>query len=121
MGSLIGAALCAAGALAHDLAPIAYPLLGVALASVFPMGVVWYARLSPRDSDGVSMVMLFAMLGGVIGPGGVDLAVAHLGVRVVPVALAILAGLDFAAFASLAYGPGRRSSTTPLDPSNSPG
>ncbi len=121
LGSLIGAALCAAGALAHDLAPIAYPLLGVALASVFPMGVVWYARLSPRDSDGVSMVMLFAMLGGVIGPGGVDLAVAHLGVRVVPVALAILAGLDFAAFASLAYGPGRRSSTTPLGSSNSPG
>ncbi len=108
LASLIGAAVCAAGALAHDLAPVAYPLLGVALASVFPMGVVWYARLSPRDSDGVSMVMLFAMLGGVIGPGGVDVAVAHLGVRVVPVALTVLAILDLAVFASLARVPRRR-------------
>ncbi len=105
--SLAAGILCAAAALAHVLAPVAYPLLGVALASVFPIGLVWYARLSPLDSDGVSMVMLFAMIGGVIGPGGVDLAVAHVGVRVVPLALAILAVLDLAVFASLTRRPPR--------------
>ena len=121
LASLIGAALCAISAVAHDIAPVAYPLLGVALASVFPMGVAWYARLSPRDSDGVSMVMLFAMLGGVIGPGGVDVAVAHLGVRVVPVALAVLAALDLVAFASLTRGSRRHSSGAPAATSDSPG
>lgn len=101
IGGLILAIACAGAATVHDIAPVAYPLLGVALASVFPMGLVWYTRLSPRDSNGVSLVMLFAMLGGVIGPVVVDLTVARLGVRAVPMTLAVLACLDLAVFASL--------------------
>ena len=80
---------------------VSYPLLGLILASVFPMGLMWYSRLVPFDSDGVTIILFAMMAGGVIGPGGVSLLVSHFGVRVIPFAFAGLAVVDLAIFTSI--------------------
>lgn len=80
---------------------VCYPLLGLILASVFPMGLMWYSRLVPFDSDGITIILFSMMAGGVIGPGGVSLLVSHLGVHVIPFAFASFAVVDLAIFASI--------------------
>ncbi len=100
---LIGLALATALSLvahADPLAPVAYPLLGLVVASVFPMGLIWYTKLCPHDSDGLSMLIIFMMIGGVGGPGIVSLLISHFGVHAVPFALATFAAVDLAIFLS---------------------
>jgi fucose permease len=87
-------------ALADPLAPYAYPLLGLIIASIFPMGLIWYTVLCPHDSDGLSLLIFFMMIGGVAGPGVVSLMVSHFGVHVVPFVLATFAILALGTFAS---------------------
>jgi hypothetical protein len=82
------------------LAPYAYPLLGLVLASVYPMGLIWYTVLCPHDSDGLALLILFMMFGGVFGPGVESLMVSAFGVHVVPLVIAAFAALDIAVFAS---------------------
>jgi hypothetical protein len=64
------------------------------------MGLIWYTTLCPHDSDGLSLLILFLMIGGVAGPGVISLLVSHFGVHVMPVALAIFAVLSLAVFFS---------------------
>ena len=80
---------------------VSYPLLGLILASVFPMGLLWYTRLVPFDSDGITIILFAMMAGGIIGPGGISLLVSHFGVRVIPYSLATLAVVDLGLFASV--------------------
>lgn len=87
-------------ALADPIAPYAYPLLGLIIASIFPMGLIWYTLLCPHDSDGLSLLILFMMIGGVAGPALVSLMVSHFGVHVVPFVLAAFAVTAFSVFAS---------------------
>jgi FHS family glucose/mannose:H+ symporter-like MFS transporter len=84
----------------NPVAPYAFPLLGLIIASIFPMGLIWYTTLCPHDSDGLSMLILFMMIGGVAGPGLISLLVSHFGVHVVPFAIATFAALDFGVFFS---------------------
>ena len=85
----------------NHVALVTYPLLGLILASVFPMGLVWYTRLLPHDSDGITMMLFAMMAGGVIGPGTVSVLVAHLGVHVIPYAFAAFSLVDLLIFASI--------------------
>ncbi|MDH2904522.1 MAG: MFS transporter [Actinomycetota bacterium] len=101
LGGLSLAVLADLAATSNHLALATYPLLGLILASVFPMGLVWYTRLLPHDSDGVTLILFAMMAGGVIGPGGVSLLVSHFGVRAIPFAFAGFAALDLAIFASI--------------------
>lgn len=94
----IVADLCATS---NHLAFAAYPALGLILASVFPMGLVWFTRLLPHDSDGITLILFAMMAGGVIGPGGVSLLVSHVGVGAIPYAFAAFAAIDLAIFASI--------------------
>lgn len=84
----------------HVIALAGYPLLGLVLASVFPMGLVWYTLLIPEDHDGLALLILFMMAGGVLGPGLVSVMVSVAGVHVVPLVIAALAVADIAVFAS---------------------
>lgn len=81
-------------------APFAYPLAGVALASVFPLGLHRFTELSPDDHDGVASLVLIGMLGGILGSGAENVAVAALGLDAVPFVAAGLAALCLAVFAS---------------------
>jgi fucose permease len=81
-------------------APYAYPLLGLALASVYPMGLIWYTVLCPHDNDGLALIIFCMMVGGIIGPGLESVMVSLAGVRVVPLVIASFAALDLVVFAS---------------------
>lgn len=101
LGGLVLAIFADLGATSNHLALVTYPLLGLILATVFPMGLMWYTRLLPHDSDGISLILFAMMAGGVIGPGGVSLLVSHFGVHVIPYTFAGLALIDVALFASI--------------------
>jgi fucose permease len=98
---LVGLAVTAALALAASvdgLAPAAYPLAGLSLALVYPMGLIWFTNLNPGDGDGVAILILTMMAGGVIGPALTGAAVSVAGVRAVPVCVAAFAAADLAVF-----------------------
>jgi MFS transporter, FHS family, glucose/mannose:H+ symporter len=100
LGGLVLAVVLSLLALVNPIAPYAFPLLGLIIASIFPMGLIWYTTLCPHDSDGLSLLILFLMIGGVAGPGAISLLVSHFGVHVAPVALAIFAVLSLSVFFS---------------------
>jgi fucose permease len=89
-GLAVAAALCG-GAYATGAAPFLYPLVGFALALVYPMGLIWYTALIPHDGDGVALLILCMMAGGVIGPAIESVAVSAFGIRVVPIVLGAFA------------------------------
>ncbi len=101
LGGLVLAIFADLGGISNHVALVSYPLLGLILASVFPMGLLWYTRLLPHDSDGITILIFAMMAGGVIGPGGVSLLVSHFGVHVIPYAFASFAAIDLAIFASI--------------------
>lgn len=100
LAGLAGAIFVCLAAFSSTIAPYAYPLLGLILASIFPMGLMWYSILCPHDSDGISWLILFMMIGGVAGPGALSLMVSQFGVHVVPLTIATFAALDLLAFLS---------------------
>jgi len=71
--------------------PVAYVLTGLALAPIFPTGIVWLAKLRPGDSRATSWLFPAAMAGGIAGPGAIGLVVADFGVGWAPLVLALLA------------------------------
>lgn len=101
LGGLVLAIVADLAATSNHVALVSYPLLGLILASVFPMGLLWYTRLVPHDSDGITIILFAMMAGGVIGPGSVSLLVSHFGVHVIPFAFASFAAIDLAVFASI--------------------
>ena len=101
LGGLVAAVFCELAATSNHVALFSYPLMGLIIASVFPMGLVWYTRLLPHDSDGVTIILFAMMAGGIIGPGTVSLLVAHMGVHVIPLAFAAFTLIDLAIFASI--------------------
>lgn len=79
-------------------APAAYVLTGLALAPIFPTGVVWLAKLLPRDARATSWLFPAAMVGGVTIPAGIGLAVARVGLGGAPVVLFAVATAMLLAF-----------------------
>jgi fucose permease len=98
LGGLSFGAILGVAASSHHLAAYAYPVMGLSLASVYPMGLIWYTVLCPHDSDGLALIILFMMAGGVLGPGGESLMVSLVGIHVVPYVVAAFAALDVGAF-----------------------
>jgi FHS family glucose/mannose:H+ symporter-like MFS transporter len=97
---LAAAAVLCAVALVTGAAPYVYPVVGLAIALVYPMAFIWYATLCPHDDDGVALLILCMMAGGVIGPAVESLVVSSFGIHVVPMVLSSFAALTFVAFAS---------------------
>jgi FHS family glucose/mannose:H+ symporter-like MFS transporter len=100
LGGLTTAAVLCVLALVTGAAPYVYPLVGLSIALVYPMALIWYATLCPHDDDGVALLILCMMAGGVIGPAVESLMVSSFGIHVVPVVLASFAALTLVAFAS---------------------
>ena len=80
-------------------APFAYVVAGLALAPIFPTGLVWLAKLLPGDASATSWLFPGAMVGGAIIPAGIGLVIAQVGVGAAPVALSGVALAAFLAFA----------------------
>jgi len=79
------------------LAPWPYIAAGLALAPIFPTGIVWLAKLRPGDSRATSWLFPAASVGGITGPGAIGLVIAGFGVGWTPVVLALVgAGMSTA-------------------------
>ncbi len=100
LGGLASAVVFCLIALVTGAAPYVYPFVGLSIALVYPMGLVWYSSLCPHDDDGVALLILCMMAGGVIGPAIESLMVSSFGIHVVPIVLASFAGLTMVTFAS---------------------
>src|SRR2546422_940338 len=99
---LTGAGMAAVGLLAATagiLAPWAYLVTGLALAPIFPTGIVWLAKLRPGDSRATSWLFPAASIGGIAGPGAIGSVIAQAGVSWAPAVLAVVAiGMSVAFF-----------------------
>ena len=80
LGGTAVAALALLAALFGPAAPVAYVVTGLAVAPIFPTGVVWLARLRPGDSRATSWLFPAAMVGGAVVPGGVGVVIARFGI-----------------------------------------
>jgi FHS family glucose/mannose:H+ symporter-like MFS transporter len=98
LGGSVVATVALLAATVGPIAPAAYVVTGLALAPIFPTGIVWLARLRPGDSRATSWLFPAASVGGVLGPGAIGVVVAEFGVRWAPVVLATVAILMTAAF-----------------------
>ncbi len=89
-----GAAVCAVAllsALIPAAAPVAYIVAGLAIAPIFPTGIVWLAKLRPGDARVTSWLFPASMVGGAIIPGGIGAVLARFGIGVAPAVLSLVA------------------------------
>ncbi len=100
LGGLVLAVVLVLVSSVASLAPYAYPLVGFVIASIFPMGLMWYTTLCPNDSDGLSLMIFVMMAGGFLVPALVSVSVSHVGVRSVPFVLAAVLLGDLGCFLS---------------------
>jgi FHS family glucose/mannose:H+ symporter-like MFS transporter len=85
-------------ALSGQAAPIAYLVTGLAIAPVFPTGLVWLAQLRPGDSRATSWMFPATMVGGGIIPAGIGVVIAGVGLEWAPAVLSAVAIITLAAF-----------------------
>jgi len=85
------AAIALLVALVPRAAPFAYIASGLALAPVFPTGIVWLAKLRPADARATSWLFPASMVGGAIIPGGIGAVIARFGIGWAPALLSIVA------------------------------
>ena len=91
---IIGSAVAAAALLAALIpaaAPVAYILAGLAIAPIFPTGIVWLAKLRPGDARATSWLFPASMLGGAVVPAGISAVIGRFGIGLTPVVLSIVA------------------------------
>jgi MFS transporter, FHS family, glucose/mannose:H+ symporter len=96
-GSAVGTLALLAASIGA-LAPFAYVAAGLAIAPIFPTGIVWLARLRPGDSRATAWLYPAASIGGTFGPGVIGVVIAGAGVAWAPAVLALVALGMFAAF-----------------------
>lgn len=102
------AAIALLGALNPTLAPVAYVVTGLALAPIFPTGIVWLAKLRPGDARATSWLFPASMVGGAIVPGTIGAVIARFGIGWAPAVLSLVALGCLAAFSMAASGSGSR-------------
>ena len=91
LAGAVVATLALIAATVGAVAPVAYIIAGLAMAPIFPTGIVWLARLRPGDSRATSWLFPAASIGGTLGPGSIGVVIAHAGVGWTPVVLAAVA------------------------------
>ncbi|HEX9098553.1 MAG TPA: MFS transporter [Candidatus Dormibacteraeota bacterium] len=85
------AAIALLSALIPGAAPIAFIVAGLAIAPIFPTGIVWLAKLRPGDSRATSWLFPASMVGGAIIPGGIGAVIARFGIGFAPAVLSLVA------------------------------
>ncbi len=85
-------------ALSGRAAPFAYVVAGLAIAPIFPTGIAWLSKLRPGDSRSTSWLFPASMVGGVVIPAGIGVAIAWLGIGWAPAVLSMVAVGTLAAF-----------------------
>jgi FHS family glucose/mannose:H+ symporter-like MFS transporter len=91
LAGAVVATLALVAATIGAVAPVAYIVAGLAIAPIFPTGIVWLARLRPGDSRATSWLFPAASIGGTLGPGAIGVVIAQAGVGWTPAVLAAVA------------------------------
>jgi MFS transporter, FHS family, glucose/mannose:H+ symporter len=91
LAGAVVATLALIAATVGAVAPVAYIVAGLAMAPIFPTGIVWLARLRPGDSRATSWLFPAASIGGTLGPGAIGVVIAQEGVGWAPAVLAAVA------------------------------
>jgi len=99
LGGLAVAVALSLGTDSVAAAPVLYPLVGLALAPVFPMALSWYTRLEPSSAHGVPVLLVASVVGGVVGPATQSLVVSRCGIAAVPTVTSVLAFVTLCMFA----------------------
>jgi MFS transporter, FHS family, glucose/mannose:H+ symporter len=89
-GSAVSA-IALIGALIPSVAPVAFIVAGLAIAPIFPTGIVWLAKLRPGDARVTSWLFPASMVGGAIIPGGIGAVIARFGIGIAPAVLSLVA------------------------------
>jgi len=92
------AAVALVSALIPAAAPVAYIVAGLAIAPIFPTGIVWLAKLRPGDARVTSWLFPASMVGGALIPGGIGALIARFGIGLAPAILSLVAVGCLAAF-----------------------
>ncbi len=77
------------------LAPVAYVVVGLFMAPIFPTGLPWLLDAAPGIRSAMAWVFAASMLGGVIVPPVLGVAIAFVGAAWLPVCLAALSAAGF--------------------------
>jgi MFS transporter, FHS family, glucose/mannose:H+ symporter len=101
------AAVALLSALIPAVAPVAFIVAGLAIAPIFPTGIVWLAKLKPGDARVTSWLFPASMVGGAIIPGGIGALIARFGIGVAPAVLSLVAFGCVASFSLAARGGAR--------------
>ena len=101
------AAIALLSALIPSAAPVAFIVAGLAIAPIFPTGIVWLAKLRPGDARVTSWLFPASMVGGAIIPGGIGAVIARFGIGVAPAVLSLVAVGCVASFSLAARGGAR--------------
>jgi FHS family glucose/mannose:H+ symporter-like MFS transporter len=91
---LTGSAVAAVAlltALIPAAAPVAFIVAGLAIAPIFPTGIVWLAKLRPGDARATSWLFPASMVGGAVIPGGIGAVIARFGIGSAPAVLSLVA------------------------------
>ena len=91
LGGAVVSTIALVAATVGPLAPGAYVVAGLAMAPIFPTGIVWLARMRPGDSRATSWLFPAASIGGTLGPGAIGVVIARAGVGWAPAVLALVA------------------------------
>jgi FHS family glucose/mannose:H+ symporter-like MFS transporter len=98
---LTGAAVATLSLLAATIgavAPFAYILTGLAIAPIFPTGIVWLAKIKPGDARATSWLFPASMVGGIVVPGAIGLVIARFGIALAPAVVSVVAAATLATF-----------------------
>ena len=101
------AAVALLSALIPAAAPIAFIVAGLAIAPIFPTGIVWLAKLRPGDARVTSWLFPASMVGGAVIPGGIGALIARFGIGVAPAVLSLVAVGCVASFSLASRGGAR--------------
>jgi FHS family glucose/mannose:H+ symporter-like MFS transporter len=85
-------------ALIPGAAPVAYIAAGLAIAPIFPTGIVWLAKLRPGDARATAWLFPASMVGGAVIPGGIGAVIARFGIGWAPLVLSVVAVACLASF-----------------------
>jgi fucose permease len=92
------AAIALLSALIPAAAPVGFIIAGLAIAPIFPTGIVWLAKLRPGDARATSWLFPASMVGGAIIPGAIGGVIARFGIGFAPAVLSLVAVACLAAF-----------------------
>ncbi len=100
-GCFVGMAVALVAATIAPLAPAAYVAVGLFIAPIFPTGLPWLLEMAPNMRGAMAWVVAASMLGGVIVPPVLGMAIALVGAPWLPVCLAALSIAGFLVCLSL--------------------